>query len=386
MTQDTGHKWLKKLKRIYHFSPFIVIKAYSRVYALWRMIRSFWLPVYYFKGLPHDGIDLLHFIYIGWNYCTINYWLTKIFMQYEKEPYRKLIPKWRINKYLKENIINGDLALVEVSHKPSRQLSIELPGFVLPKWVKMYMDVDLVLEPRKKINAIQNAIKRYSLSVEKAYSDQDFIFFYEKLYKPYIESRHKESAVVEKCKEMLHNFKRWKSTLYFIVKNGVRIAGMYEHLDDGFPYMHALGVLDASEDIMKMKVIGALYYFSLEDHKKNNVKHVNIGGTSPLINDGLTRYKISLGSMVQNIKHQKSERLKLLPLNNTKEVKRFLISNPLIFFEDKNIYCAIFKDDVDAESDKERVQKYCNLAKEMNIQKVKVIGFKEPKGLIEYIV
>jgi hypothetical protein len=180
--------------------------------------------------------------------------------------------------------------LIELRNKLVSQHTGKIFGFVLPRWVKMYMDVDLSLSNHKKIKDIRRLINKYSFDVEKVSSYHDFVFFYEKMYRPYIASRHRQSAVIEDCKKMLHDFRSEKSAIYFILYEGIRIAGLYEQTENGIPYMHALGVLNGDEDLLKMGVISVLYYYALVDHHNNKIKRVNIGGTSPLLQDGLTRF------------------------------------------------------------------------------------------------
>jgi hypothetical protein len=148
--------------------------------------------------------------------------------------------------------------------------------------------------------------------------------------------------------------------------------------------MHAVGVLNGSDDIMRMGVIGALYYFALTDHRKNNIKRVNIGGTSPLLKDGITMFKLSLGAKVSEIQHQNSIRLKLLPLGNSPAVKDFLTSNSFTYIENEYVYCAIFKDETKEESEI-KFQKLYNQTNAMSVKQTRVFCFNTHNKLSEYI-
>ncbi|MCK5137397.1 MAG: hypothetical protein KAR19_16555 [Bacteroidales bacterium] len=384
MNKVTKRRLVDYLKKIYNSSPMIVIKTYALVFSAWSKIRSLWLPVHLYTGIAHEGGNSLNFSYLGWDNKVLSYWLVRIFDQYEQVPCKKLIPVWKFNKYLKDKTLKCDLAMVELTNKLAKQRAGELAGFVLPRWLKMHLDVDLSLSLIKKGNDIPRRIRKYSLGVEKGYSDQDFAFFYEKMHKPYIECRHKESGIVEDYKKMLQDFKREKSTIYFVIKDGLRIAGLYEQNFDGIPFMHAVGILDGSDDIMKMGVIGALYYFALTDHRKNNIKRVNIGGTSPLLKDGLTMFKLSLGAKVSEIQHQDSLRLKLLPLRNSPAVEDFLTSNSFTYIDNEYVYCAIFKDETKEESEI-KIQKLHYQTNAMNVRKARVFYFDTHNKLSECI-
>lgn len=239
----------------------------------------------------------------------------------------------------------------------------------------MHLDVDysMSLITRKR-NHIQRRIKKHSLEYEIGSSQQDFQFFYEKMYKPFIESRHKESAVISDYKKMFQEFKKEKSSIYFVTHDGNRIAGLYEQSYDGIPYMHSVGVLDGSVEFLKMGAVGAAYYFAISDHKKNNINRVNMGGSSPLLNDGLTKFKASIGARVSEPHRQDSIKLKLLILGNSPAVKDFLMPNSFVYFENKDINCAIFKDEIEKEHEAE-YEKLCHRAELMNVMKTNIYMF-----------
>jgi hypothetical protein len=372
------------LREIYHSSPLIVVKTHRRIFSAYNKIRSFWLPVYVYTGIAHVSDNSLKFSYFGWDHKVLSYWLDKIFDKYEQIPYKKLIPFWKINKYLKDNAIKCDLAVIELVNKFVKKIACKEAGFVLPRWLKMYLNVDLSLSFIKQGGYIPRRIRKHSLEVEKGFLDQDFVFFYEKMYKPYIARRHKDSAIVENCKMMLRDFKRKNSIIYFIIKDGIRVAGLYEQNYNGIPFMYAVGVLDGSDDLMRMSVIGALYYFALKDHKEHKIKRVNIGGTSPLLKDGLTMFKLSLGAKASEIQYQDSLKLKLLPFGNSSAVKSFLTSNSFTYIENEFVFRAIFKDETKDESEL-TFQKLYSDTNIMGVEKTRVFCFDSNNKLSECI-
>lgn len=382
MNSTTKIRLVDKIKKIYHSSPLIVIKTFSSLYNAWGKIRSYWLPVHLYKGIARDGGKPLDFFYLGWNYHVLNYYLTRIYDQYEKVPGKKHVPAWKINKISNGKIVKGDLAIVELLNTISLRRARKSKGFIFPRWLKTYMDVDLSLSVIKKGNDIPRRIRKFSLESEISTSSRDFELFYEKMHKPYVESRHRNSAYIEDYKKMLQDFKKKNSTLYFVLKDGRRVAGLYEQNPDGIPYMYGVGVLDGSEDLMKKGAVGALYYFALEDHRDNNIKRVNIGGTSPLLKDGLTRFKLSVGAMASEFQYQDSIRLCLLPLRNSPAVKNFLTSNPFTYFENNNVNCAVFIDKTNPVPEAE-VQKLLKKTRAMGIKDTKFFCFSAQNGFSE---
>jgi hypothetical protein len=384
MIKATKRSLLEYIKKVLHSSPLIVIKTYMLLYTTYCRIKSFWFPVNIYTGITHEGGDPLKFCYLGWDRRILSYWLNTIFNQYEQISYKKLIPVWKINKYLKDNALKCDLAMIELNNKLLKQPPCTELGFVLPRWLKMHMDVDLTLSLMGNQHFIRRRIRKHSLKVEKGFSEQDFAFFYKKMYKPYVESRHKDSAYVENYQKMLQDFKKNNSTIYFVITEGLKVAGLYEQKYDGIPYVYAFGVLDGSDEIMRMGVIGALYYFALTDHLKKDIKRVNIGGASPWLKDGLTQYKLLLGGKVSEMEHQNSLRLKFMPLVNSKAVKDFLTFKSFVYLENENMYCAIFTDET-KEDTAVQLKMHYSQTNFMSIDKIKVFSFNSQNKLSEFI-
>jgi len=373
---------INNLKRIYHSSPFFVIATYSFLYSRWCRIRSYWLPVHMYQGTTYNSDKILRFSYLGWNFATISYWLDQIFERYECISIKKRFPAWKLRKIIYNNdTLKNDLMIVEITNNFIERNISDVPGFVLPRWLKMHLSIERSLS-MKSFKQIQNRIGKYNLEFEKAFGCEDFCFFYNKMYKPYIEARYKNSAIIEDYKKMSRNYKNGKSTIYFITRYGKRIAGMYVHNDDGVPYFHALGILYNSEEIRNMGVIGALYYFALLDYKKQNIRRIEIGGTSPLLKDGLTRFKVNLGAMVSEIKKQNSIKLKMRPFGNSSALKSFLISNPFIYIQNHSMLCAAFKEEPIEESE---IQKHNRKTNALGIKNTPIFQLNGEYNITECI-
>ncbi len=372
---------IKYLKKIYHLSPLFVMKAYLYLYSSYCKIRSNFLPLYVIEGLPNDSFHVLRLCYFGWDRKILGHWLKRIFQKYDQIQYIKLVPFWRIHKYLKYETLGCDLAILELNNEYIRKYTKNETGFVLPRWVKMYMDVELSLSLINKDRDILRLIKKNDLSMEKGSTDEDFQFFYDKMYMPNVITRHNDGPVIEEYKIMLKEFQICDSTIYFVIKDGQRVAGMYVQFFER-PFLHALGTINGSNDVLKMGAISALYYFVLKDQMEHNVKHINIGGTSPLMKDGLTRYKLSLGAKVLEYQKQDSPRLKWLPLVNSSSVTDFLTSNAFVYIENENLYCAIFKDEAKKEPLRNYQKLYCR-STAMGLDKPRVFYFNSKNMLSE---
>ena len=174
------------LKIIYNSSFMMLIRTNPFAYAVWDKSRSFFLPLYLYKGKTLEGGQPLNFSYLGWNYKYLNYWLSTLFEQYEQIPCKRLIPFWKIHKYLTDKNLICELAMVELTNKAVEKYASKISGFMLTRWIKMYMDVNLSLSLIKKNKFTSRIIRKYALDVEKGYSFKDFDFFYTEMHQPYI--------------------------------------------------------------------------------------------------------------------------------------------------------------------------------------------------------
>lgn len=357
------------------------MNAYLYLYGSYCKIRSFFLPLYVIEGLANDSSHNLRLCYFGWDHKTLGHWLKRIYQKHDQIQYIKRVPFWNIHKYLKSKKLGCHLAILELNNEHIRKYTDNEAGFELPRWVKMYLDVELSISLIKKDGDILRLIKKNALSMEKGSTDQDFQFFYDKMYKPNILARHNDGPIIEEYKLMLQVFHKCNSTIYFVIKDGQRVAGLYVQFFER-PFLHALGTINGSNDTLKMGAIGALYYFVLKDQMEQNVKYINIGGTSPLLKDGLTRFKLSLGAKVSTIQKQDSPRLKLMPLVNSASVLDFLSSNPFIYIENEKLYCAIFKDEA-KEADLMNYQKLYSRSTALGLDKPRVFCFNSKNILSE---
>lgn len=377
-----GNKLVTLLRRVYHSSPWPIIWVYSKIYLFWSRIRSFRLPVHLYTGVTPGNGHKFTFAYFGWNPLFLSYWLEKFMDRQEKMPFKKHVHVRRIKAFLEANSIDADMALMELSKKLPEVKTEKHSSFVLPRWLKMYLDVDLTLSKIKKRRDIPKRIRRHGLEVETSTTPEDYKFFYEQMHKPYIQDRHQGSAFVEDFKEMFHHSKSKGSILYFAKHDGKRVAGLYELKEEKGPHMYAVGILDGSEEIMRMGVLGAIYFYALQEHKANGIKRVSFGGTSPHLNDGLTMFKLFLGAQIYGIEHQDSPRLSLIPLKKSPAVKDILVSNPFAFIENNAVLCAMFTDSADKEPDEEFQKMYFRSLR-INAKSSRIYCFDENNGFSE---
>jgi len=327
-------------------------KILSFVFSSWVRIRSVLLPVQVFQGIPSEGCARFTFAYIGWDKRKLSYFLSSLYQSFERVPGKRYIPVWKIEYKTKALSDICDMALLEIDSEISKKCARNIYGFLLPRWLKMFLDVDKSFEIfSDKRNHIRRMVRKYDLSLNIGTSEEDFRFFYERMYKPYIQARHKGSAVIESFETMFNHPRMESARILFVVHEGKRIGGVYEQFFEGLPYLNAVGILDGSQEYRKLGAVSATYYFAVEEYKRNQIPRVDIGGTSPLLMDGLTKFKIAIGAKVSKFECQDSVRVKLLLLNYSPGLSSYLTNSGFVHLDQDQVRCALFQNRLSEESD-----------------------------------
>jgi hypothetical protein len=214
------------------------------------------------------------------------------------------------------------------------------------------------------------------------------------MYVPYICSRHKESAVICDLKYFLDIYRKKDAQLGFLMADDEPVAGVFTEMRGDKLRISASGILDGREDIMRMGVNSAIYFFIVHDCLNKGIDSVSIGGTSSILMDGLTRYKLSLGAEAEDLQYFYTQYLWLKPLKNTEAVRSFLKANPFINLCKEGLYRSVFIDPSEYE-DKSIFFKYLHLINCGNIKgtriycfgnKAKIAAWVEEEGYADFEV
>jgi hypothetical protein len=194
---------------------------------------------------------------------------------------------------LKPDLIVCETSRFTLTHFQSRK------GYIFPEWATTRINIDRPLNEICKSSEtdypnVLRRIRKYNLTYEILTDNESFTDFYDKFYIPYITKRHGSEAFIEDLSSL------WKSSLspmlIAISEHGITI-GMSLFLKSGDTfYFKRLGLLNGDEEYLRHGVIGAFYYFGIIEGQKLGCKYLDLGGTRPFLNDGLTKYKLGLGA------------------------------------------------------------------------------------------
>ncbi len=376
------NKLIRLLKRISHnISPRYRVIFMVPVNLI-RKLRYYILPVYLYKGKEKFSGQPVNIAYLGWDNKISSYWMERLLEGKYEYRRKKIILFRNVPDYFYSNRDICDLALVEMN-KNTRALVPPYHGFMLPRWFMMQIDTEEFVKRMEK-HDVTRRIRKNELTFELRNSTEDFTFFYKRMYLPFIAKRHKESAIILDYKYYLNKFKNKQNNLDFILKDGNPVAGSYIEYIGNRIRLGGIGVLDGRDDIIKMGVIGATYYYEILNCYKKGIKSINIGGSSPIITDGLTKYKLSLGGKAEELRYFDEETIWLLPLKDSPAAKSILKSNPFIHRIENELHRAIFADPSEY-GDKKEFLKFINHTSIDNIKETKIFCFGDHSEIDKWI-
>lgn len=327
------------LKNIHYRLPLRVRILYMPLIHAMRSIRSLFLNHYLIEGTIKNADQKLKVSYFGNDTRILNYWIGQLFDDDVKQKHIGKAAVWKLKGPMQSNH-SAELRLAELS-RLSKKLVMPKKGFVLPRWFETIIDVENTLDAINN-NDTHKHIKNHGFTMEQRFSEEDLYFFYNRMFKPYILNRHKSSSVMYDYSFFKKRYGRKGSALFFLLKEGEPVAGSFNSVSRGMIKFSGLGILDGSMEIVRLGTIRALYYFILKHYTENNVKLIRFGGTSPLLSDGLTQFKISMRAFPDKHTLFAETSIWLTPMANNNSLKKVLNDNPFIFVKNKNIFRAVF--------------------------------------------
>lgn len=239
---------------------------------------------------------------------------------------------------------------------------------IVPVWVTCEIDLDSIdssyWKSKRTLKYNLRMMKRGDFGYVISKEEEDFEYFYYKMYEPYIYKKHKELVFHQKYDEMKKSFENGE--LLFIKEGNKKVAGGiidYKKMD-GIPRLTKLGVNDGDFEYVKRGALVALYYYTIQYLKSNNHSHLSLGLVRPFMNDGILRHKLSWGSKVV---FEDSSAFLFSIISNKECLKKFFLKSPIITINGKKPALTIFFDQTAAES------QYAF----KNMEELKTMGLKE---------
>jgi hypothetical protein len=209
---------------------------------------------------------------------------------------------------------------------------------VVPESVncRLALPVDLVkiAHDNKSAKEDLRILHRRALNSEISHAESDFETFYTTMYIPYVQKRHGEFAVVHSLHRLRRAFRR--GGLIWVTRDDRRIAGgVFEQRRDVLKWV-ALGTAQGDLTLLKQGALAALYVFHIRCAEARGCTSIDFGGTPPILNDGLLRFKKKWGAELESRPQTPYDYL--LRWEHTNEaIRTFLAETPLVCRNDRGL-------------------------------------------------
>ena len=357
------------------------------IFYIFKKFKLWMVPVYVIKGFAGPERYPLTMAYIGYNKINRVYWYELVFNGDAKTVFKGYcflpVAVVLINLLYKECgfiVCDSDRGL----GKNIKEHKL----FKIPHWMRMQMDLSQPISSMKKINwssyrHIERYIRKYGYHYKISTQDKDFQYFYHHMYKPYAQKRFGQGAEIHTYSQV---FKKERPTqLYLIYNDSQLVGGGTVEFKKNKTLLGGYGVLAGSQEYIGKGFYGAFYYLIINDLQKKGYKNLQVGGTRPFLNDGVTRFKIHLLSTVDHTYQYKSnEYAYFIPGKLSPGLKWFLTENPFICLDSDDTLTAVIWLDAGSLSSEERFKKICTRINRLNLKNCQVNLLNEQKVVFDF--
>ncbi len=310
---------INKLKK--YISPLVQWR-----YAPWAKTRlKTYLPVTIWQGQTKSTGLPFSVVYVGEDKAIAAFWMNAILAENRKK--HELGNRWvfSLPSLLKDKYPDASLLFVE--ENPLTPLfSFLRRGFLTPYWVQMEIDISKPIDQmngkeKEGFEDVERRIRKNNLSCEFTDDRKKFEEFFHTMHTPFIRNRHEEESFFMSLKRARKIFE--KAELCLIKKDGEAIGGLLIQTGTRAT-LRSIGLKDGNLEYIKYGTLGALYYFAIKMLGEKGYKVVDIGGSDPILNGGLTRFKSFLRAKVTPNTYLPLRFLRLIPLRLNPSVTEVL--------------------------------------------------------------
>lgn len=251
-------------------------------------------------------------------------------------------------------------AEITAIHIERRQMGrFAAQGYLLLPYLRFFLDlkpsVDTLIQKssrrrRRNIKRLSNFNYEYGVS---AYSEEDFDFFYYKMYLPYTKNHFRKAAKMSAYLE-LKNYYMKNGGIIFVTREKKIIAGILFQIRGDTLCAIRSGVYNGDYKFIANLAGQAALFFLIKWAKQRRLKTLNYGCTMPFFRDGIFTYKREWGMFVEEEDDQPVCALRLGEPNE--RILSFLEQQPFIFLQNGVIKGAVFIDHKPSKTELQRIQ------------------------------
>lgn len=240
------------------------------------------------------------------------------------------VPVWALPSFLKGLAVDADMTVARVDRVSARLFFID--GYlVVPESIgcrlSLPVDLDKLAHASSSVKEDLGMLRRERFTKEVSHREKDCEEFYSSMYLPFVKKRHGEFAVIHNLHQLRRKFRR--GGLIWLRRGDHRIAAaLFEQQGDVFRGV-ALGTAGGDLTLMKQGALAALYIFEIKCAEEGRCASIDFGGTPPILNDGLLRFKRKWGVQLVD-EHQTPYDYLVRWERPNEQVLHFLADTPLI--------------------------------------------------------
>lgn len=256
---------------------------------------------------------------------------------------------WNVLPAIKNS--RSPCSLVIVQSWPILERRFQLSdAFRIPSWIELVLDItpEGINKKRNRFNDVARIIKKNQFNFTTTKSEEDFRHFYYGMYRPYIQSRHGQSAVIipfNRMKEQL-----MEGELMIVLMGNNPIAGCLLKKSNNQAIFSKLGVLNGDFGYVKSGCIGAMVYFVVHYLQNKGHKTMHMGFSRPFLSDGPLHFKKLFGAQIRSTRLYKTRELLFLkPQMHNQAMHDFLAANSFVCFSGaEKLQVAVFSESTSA--------------------------------------
>ncbi|MGH7230647.1 MAG: hypothetical protein ACREJU_04725 [Nitrospiraceae bacterium] len=211
------------------------------------------------------------------------------------------VPVWMLPSTLRRLGASADMTIARVDRLSARMF-FEGDELVVPESIPCRIaapvDVAQLARASKSVKEDLRTLRREKMTSEVSHSEADFEVFYHTMYEPLMRKRHADFAVIHNPDRLRRAFRH--GGLIWVRRGGQRVAGgIFEQRNDELRFL-SLGTADGDPALVKAGALAALYVFEIACANERGCAAIDFGGSPPILNDGLLRYKLKWGIRIGN--------------------------------------------------------------------------------------
>lgn len=312
------------LKRYTHLCS-LLKHLYNNVFGNIRNVQ-----VFFIKGLVKNTQHPITTLYIG---------PEKLAYQFAYLVYSEIKKMSFLGKFLAYQIHPSRLPDVEII---AANVKEPLTGRFLKQGYLLLPNVSFVLDLHESTDQmIKRSSRRRKRDIKKLHSfdyghaisrnsEEDFDFFYWKMYMPYAEKRFGRAAQLNSYSISKTIYRR-NGGIAFVRKKEKNIAGILFQIRGKTLYALSFGAYEGNKSFVADLAGQAVLFFLIKWAKTKGMKSLNYGKTVPFFRNGVFTYKKEWGMYMEQHADQPFCALRLDCLNEG--TLSFLQQNPFIFFD-----------------------------------------------------